>query len=237
MSNPSFEEIISQYQRAMVIAAHPDDPEFFCGGTVARLTRQGITVHYLLLTSGDKGSDDRSLSNEELAALRAVEQEKAARHLGVSKVTLLRYPDGFLEYSYEVLRDVVRAIREFKPDIILTTDPDRLYSSWGVSHRDHRTAGLIVLDAVFPAARNHRYFPELLEEGLEPHRVREIWISRGDDADLEVDVTDVFELRLEALLNHRTQIRDPEEFVRRMREYRDSQGGLVFDRFRRLVLR
>lgn len=232
---PTFEEIVAKYSRALVLVAHPDDPEFFCGGTVVRLTQAGLTVHYLLLTSGDKGSDDRNLSDAELAAIRVVEQEQAACVLGVEKVTCLNYPDGFLQPSYEVVRDAVRKIREFRPDIVLTTDPHTLYSR-GVSHHDHRAAGIVVLDAVFPAARNHRYFPELLAEGLEPHVVREIWISRGQDPDLEVDISAVFDLRTEALLHHRTQIRNPEEFVKRMENYRRAQPGPVTERFRRLTL-
>jgi len=234
-SKPTFEEIISKYSRALVLVAHPDDPEFFCGGTVARLAQAGLTVHYLILTSGDKGGDDRSLSNEELAAIRVEEQEKAARHLGVAQVTCLKYPDGFLTPSYEVLRDAVRYIRRFKPDIVLTQDPGALYTR-GVSHRDHRAAGLIALDAVFPAARNHRYFPELLQEGLEPHVVRELWICRTTEPDLDVDISAVFDLRTEALLNHKTQIRDPKAFVERMNNYRASQEGPVLERYRRLVL-
>ena len=234
---PTFEEIAAQYQRAMVIVAHPDDPEFFTGGAVARLTQLGLQVEYLILTAGDKGTDDRSLTGEQLAALRVVEQEAAAKCLGVSKVTFLGYPDGFLEPSYAVMRDVVREIRRFRPHIILTTDPERLLSPWGVSHRDHRTAGLVVLDSVFPAARNHGYFPELLQEGLEPHKVNEIWISRGQEADLEVDVSSVYDLRMEALINHRTQIGDPERFVERMKERRQAEDGPPRESFRRVAFR
>ncbi len=235
-TKPTFEEIVANYQRAMVIVGHPDDPEFFMGGTVARLTQAGLQVEYVILTAGDKGSDDRDLSDQELAAARVLEQRAAAAALGAGQVAFLGYPDGFLAPTYEAQRDTVREIRRFKPDIILTTDPERLYSPWGVSHRDHRMAGLIVLDAVFPAARNHRYFPELLAEGWEPHKVSEIWISRGAEPDLEVDVTAVFEQRLAALLNHRTQIGDPERFRQRMMERRPPEGP-VLETFRRVVFR
>lgn len=233
---PTFEEIIAKYRRALVLVAHPDDPEFFMGGTVARLTRAGLTVHYLILTSGDKGSRGAfdALSDEELAAVRAEEQERAARHLGVEKVVCLKYPDGFLEPTYEAKRDATRYIRAFKPDIVLTTDPGRIYGR-GVSHHDHRSAGLIALDVAHIAAGNRRYFPELLAEGLEPHRVSEVWISRADDADLQVDVSEVYDLRTEALLNHRSQIGDPEQFVRRMNERRASQPGPIYEPFRRLL--
>jgi LmbE family N-acetylglucosaminyl deacetylase len=236
-SEESFEEIASQYERALVIAAHPDDPEFFAGGTVARLTQLGLTVKYLILTRGDKGSDDRDISDEELAATRRQEQSLAAEELGVEEVVFLDNPDGFLEKTYDVLRDTVRVIRQFQPDIILTTDPERLYSSWGVSHRDHRTAGMIVLDAVFPAARNHRFFPELLKEGLEPHKVHEIWISRGAEADLEVDTSDVYDLRTKALTNHRSQVGDSERFTKRMNERRENSDEPPTDRFRRVTFR
>lgn len=234
-TKPTFEEVIAKYQRAMVLVAHPDDPEFFCGGTVARLTQAGINVCYLILTSGDKGSDDRTLSDQDLAAIRVVEQQKAAEHLGVTQVTCLKHPDGFVEPRYEVVRDAVRAIRTQKPDIVITQDPAALYSR-GISHSDHRAAGLVTLDAVFPAARNHRYFPELLAEGLEPHVVREVWVCRGQDSDLEVDVSAVWDQRIEALLNHQTQIRDPKAFVERMNNMRASQPGPAMERFRRLVM-
>ena len=237
VEKPTFEEIVAQYERAMVIVAHPDDPEFFTGGTVGRLTGAGIQVEYLIVTAGDKGNDDRSITGPQLATIRVVEQEAAAKCLGVTKVTFLGYPDGFLEPSYEVQRDVVRELRRFRPDIVLTTDPDRLYSTRGISHRDHRTAGLIVLDSVFPAARNHMYFPELMEEGWEPHKVREIWISRGSEPDLEVNTTSVYEQRIEALLNHRTQIGDPERFIQRMSRRRETEDGPVYERFHRIVFR
>ena len=235
-NKPTFEEIVAAYRRAMVMVAHPDDPEFFTGGTVARLAQAGLQVEYVILTAGDKGSDDRELPDQELAATRVLEQRAAAAALGAGPVAFLGYPDGFLMPTYEVQRDAVREIRRFKPDLILTTDPERLYSSWGVSHRDHRMAGLIVLDAVFPAARNHRYFPELLAEGWEPHKVSEIWISRGAEPDLEVDVTAVWEQRLAALVNHRTQIGDPERFRQRMAERRPPEEP-VLETFRRVVFR
>lgn len=234
---PTFEEVIAEFSRAMVIVAHPDDPEFFTGGTVARLTGAGLRVEYLILTAGDKGNDNRAITGPQLAAARVLEQEAAARCLGVDKVTFLGYPDGFLEPSYKVQRDTVREIRRFMPDIVMTTDPDRLYSTRGISHRDHRTAGLIVLDSVFPAARNHMYFPELLAEGWEPHKVQEIWISRGAEPDLEVDTTAVYDQRIQALLNHRTQVGEPERFMERMRQRRETEDGPVYEHFHRIVFR
>lgn len=236
-NTPTFEEIVAPYERALVLVAHPDDPEFFAGGTVARLVQAGIGVEYLILTCGDKGSrgaEFDALTGEELAAVRLAEQERAARTLGAAQVTCLGYPDGFLEPTYEVKRDTVRVVRRFKPDIIITTDPARLYS-WGISHHDHRAAGLVALDVVHVGAGNARYFPELLAEGLPPHRVRELWICRGDEANLEVDVTSVFDQRIQALLHHRSQIGDPETFVRRMRERWGSQDGPIVERFRRLM--
>lgn len=232
-----FREVIADYERALVIVAHPDDPEFFAGGTIARLAQEGIEVHYLILTQGDKGSDERAVTTAELITTRQAEQRAAARALGVASVTFLSNPDGFLEKTNDILRDTVRVIRRVKPDIILTTNPERLFSPWGISHRDHRTAGLIVLDAVFPAARNHRFFPELLTEGLEPHKVNEIWVSRGADADLMIDISDVYDLRTQALLNHRSQIGDPERFVQRMNERRDNADDPPMDVFQRIVFR
>ncbi len=236
MPTTSAEELntlIAGWERALVIMAHPDDPEMFCGGTIALLTRLGLQVGYVLLTSGDKGSDDRSLSDEALARRREEEQRAAAARLGVAEVVFLRHRDGELDDSFEIRREVVREIRRFRPQLVLTTDPARMYSR-GVHHRDHRIAGLLVLDAVFPAARNHRYFPELLAEGWEPHVVKEIWLAGAGDPDLELNTSEVYETRLAAIACHRTQIGDVDKFYERARESLARQEGPPTERFKRL---
>lgn len=206
-------------QQILVILAHPDDPEFFCGGTLAQWIAAGHTVHYCLLTCGDKGSDDRQLSSAELCAMRLDEQRAAARVLGVESVRFLDFPDGYLTPDMELRKAVTRVIRQVRPDILVTCDPTNLFiRNLRINHPDHRAAGQAVLDAVFPAAGNHRYFPELLEqEGLEPHMPREIWVSLPVEPQVEIDITEILPVKLTALLEHRSQISDPEAFQERMR--------------------
>lgn len=206
-------------QKVLVILAHPDDPEFFCGGTIARWVAAGHTVHYCILTCGDKGSDNRSISAEELCAIRHDEQRAAARSLGVDFVRFLEHPDGYLVPDLDLRREVTRVIRLEKPDILVTCDPTNLYiRQTYINHPDHRAAGQVVLDAVFPAAGNYRYFPELLEqEGLEPHMPREVWISLPVEYQVEIDITPLWDVKIAALLEHRSQIGDPEKFLERMR--------------------
>lgn len=206
-------------QQILVILAHPDDPEFFCGGTLAQWIAAGHTVHYCLLTCGDKGSDDRQLSSAELCAMRLDEQRAAARVLGVESVRFLDFPDGYLTPDMELRKAVTRVIRQVRPDILVTCDPTNLFiRNLRINHPDHRAAGQAVLDAVFPAAGNHRYFPELLDqEGLEPHMPREIWVSLPVEPQVEIDITEILPVKLTALLEHRSQISDPEAFQERMR--------------------
>lgn len=205
-------------QQILVILAHPDDPEFFCGGTVAQWVAAGHHVRYCVITCGDKGSDEREISSDELCAIRHAEQRAAARVLGVNDVRFLEYPDGYLVPDLALRREITRVIRQERPDILVTCDPTNLYiRDTYINHPDHRAAGQVVLDAVFPAAGNHRYFPELLEhEGLEPHMPHEVWISLPVHPQVDIDITRVFEQKLKALLEHRSQIGDPNEFIERM---------------------
>ena len=228
----------NSWKRAMVIMAHPDDPEFFCGGTIALLAQYGVTVSYLLLTNGNKGSEDRDLSDGALCAMRRREQEAAARKLGVHEIIFLDHNDGELENSAEVRREVVRAIRQVRPGLVIANDPSVIFyvPSGYINHADHRVAGYIAIDAVFPAARNPRFFPELLREGLEPHPVDEIWLARSNQSDLEIDISAVNELRLQALLEHGSQTGEPEEFLARMRKRQETEAGPPLETFKRLVM-
>jgi LmbE family N-acetylglucosaminyl deacetylase len=226
-------ELTAGWEQALVVMAHPDDPEMFCGGTIALLARRGLQVSYVLLTSGDKGSDERSLTNQGLVQRREEEQRAAADCLGVGEIVFLHHPDGELEDKPEIRREIVREIRRFRPQLLLTTDPARIYSR-GVHHRDHRVAGTLALDAVFPAARNHRYFPELLSEGWEPHGVKEIWIAGAGEPDLEFDIDAVWDTRVAAVVCHRSQIGDLDKFHQRMRENREKQQGPMIEKFKRL---
>lgn len=209
-------------QKILVILAHPDDPEFFCGATLARWARAGHEIHYLLLTCGDKGGD-AEVTPAELCTARRAEQERAAAVIGVKAVRFLDREDGALVPTLDLRREIVRAIRRERPDVLVTCDPANLYpsSGYGLNHPDHRAAGQVVLDAVFPGAGNPHYFPELLrEEGLEPHTPREVWVSLAAQPTVVLDVTDAWEIKLQALKEHRSQIGDPAEFEKRMRSRR-----------------
>jgi LmbE family N-acetylglucosaminyl deacetylase len=189
---------------AMVIAAHPDDPEFGAAGTVARWAREGRSVVYVLCTSGEKGTSDRSLSSERLAALREDEQRAAAQVLGIKEVIFLRLPDQGLEDTPAFRKQLVRLMRTFRPRCVLTSDPYRRY----IWHRDHRIVGQVVLDALFPFVRDHLAYPDLLAEGLQPHKVREALFWGAEDINFRQDITDTFDLKLKALRCHETQVRE-----------------------------
>ena len=206
-------------QKILVILAHPDDPEFFCGATLAHWARQGHEIHYLLFTCGDKGFSDPTASAEQICRARHDEQKAAAAVIGAKSVQFLDREDGYLVPSVELRREVVRAIRQVRPDILMTCDPAHMFSGdRRINHPDHRYAGQIVLDAVFPAAGNPFFFPELLrDEGLEPFSPRELWISLTDSPNVILDVTDTWNIKVEALKKHVSQIGDPAEFEERMR--------------------
>lgn len=223
-------------QRAMVIVAHPDDPEFSAGGTIGLLTGQNVEVTYVILTDGSKGSDDRSIPTEELIATRRKEQREAARRLGVRRVIFFDEPDGHLTNRYELQRDVVRELRRHRPEVVITFDPQRFYfEDHYINHSDHRVAGEIAFAAVFPASQNFRYFPELLDEGFAPHYVREVWISGAAGPNFEVETEETFEVRLEALKAHVSQFGSGEEIEARIRQWREEEGRAV-ERFRRMIL-
>lgn len=189
-------------RRILVVAAHPDDAEFGAGGCIARWAEQGDRVAYVICTNGDKGSSDPAMTSEKLAALREKEQKAAARVLGVTEVVFLGYPDGDLEYTRESRGKVVRAIREYRPDLLLTTDPYRRFP-W---HHDHRICGQIALDAVFPYARDRLSYPEHLAEGLSTHAVREVYLWGSETPDTFIDITDKFDKKMQALKCHTSQV-------------------------------
>jgi LmbE family N-acetylglucosaminyl deacetylase len=199
----------------MVIAPHPDDCEFGIAGTVARLTKEGKKVVYVICTNGDKGSSDRKMTPEKLAKIRVKEQRAAAAMLGVSEVVFLGYPDQGLEDTSEFRKALVRVIRQYRPRVVATADPYRKYT-W---HRDHRIAGQVTADAVFPFARDHMSYPDLLAEGLEPHKVREMWFWGTDDPNLSLDITDTFETKISALACHKSQFGVSTEMRARMKNY------------------
>ena len=210
-------------ERVMVITAHPDDSEFGAGGTVARFVKEGREVVYCVVTNGNKGSSDRSMTPERLATIRAEEQRNAARVLGVERVTFLGYPDGEVEDTRDLRRDVSREIRRVRPDLVICQNPNRTYNL-GASHRDHRTVGGVVIDCVYPLARDHLAFPELMPE-FEPHKVREVYVMQWQEPHLVSDITDVMDLKIKALACHASQFADFSAVEARVRQRNKELGA------------
>ncbi|MFZ3150372.1 MAG: PIG-L deacetylase family protein [Anaerolineaceae bacterium] len=228
-----------QKTKILIILAHPDDPEFFLGGTIARWTQAGHTVQYVLLTKGEKGTSPEYPDPQQLAAIRQSEQKAAAAVLGVTQVEILDYSDGYLTPDLEKRKVVTRLIRKAKPDVVVSCDPQSYYiGNTYLNHPDHRAAGQIVVDAVFPATGNRSFFPELIEEGFPAHRVAELWLSLPNLPNVEVDVSEQWEKRTEALLRHKSQIGNPETFTKQMQDRRAENGGSMgeyIERFRRII--
>lgn len=209
-----FDLLHDDFQTYMLVVAHPDDSEFSSAGTVARLADAGRRVVLIQVTSGDRGSPDRDAVPAEVAARREAEMREAARRLGMAEVVFLRCPDGELLPDLSLREKIVRMIRTHKPDVIITHDPFRPYAL----HPDHRAVGLATTDAVYPTARDPLYFPEHLREGLEPHKTAEIWFFGPEHPDRVVDITDVFDRKIDALRAHASQVGDAEGLAERMRD-------------------
>ncbi len=187
----------------LVITPHPDDAEFGVAGTVVKWVAEGREIVYAVCTNGDKGTSDYSMKAKALAEIREREQLCAAEVLGVREVIFLRHEDQSLEDTPEFRKEIVRLIRTYRPDIVVSADPYRRY----IWHRDHRITGRVVLDAVFPYARDHLAYPDLLEEGLEPHKVKEVWLwAIADNINHRSDITDTFDLKVKALRCHESQV-------------------------------
>ena len=205
--------------RVMSIHAHPDDQEFTVGGTLAKWARAGSAVVTVCITSGNAGSNEytpASMTREALAPIREEEQTNACRVLGIPEVIFLRYEDGMLEPSIALRRELTRLIRRHRPDAVLCGDPTvRYYGSTYLNHPDHRAAASVTLDAIFPSAETRLIFPELLAEGLEPHKVRSVFIHGAEQPDTFIDIVETLATKLAALKEHRTQMGkwDPTEMI------------------------
>jgi LmbE family N-acetylglucosaminyl deacetylase len=191
----------------LVFTPHPDDAEFGTSGTVAKLTQQGKKVVYIVCTNGDKGTEDTNVLPEDLAKIREKEQLAAAKVLGVEEVIFLRYPDQGMEDTPEFRKELVRYIRAYRPEIVITADPYRRY----IWHRDHRIVGRVVMDAIFPYARDVWAYPDFMDKGLVPHKVKEVWLWAPEDQDINFrsDITETFEIKVRALSCHKSQIKEP----------------------------
>jgi len=196
-------------KRVMVIVAHPDDIEFSCAGTIARWVKQGAEVCYVLCTSGDVGIATPGMTKAEATRIRESEQTAAANVVGVKEVVYLREPDGMLEATMNLRKRLVREIRRFKPDTVLTGDPQALWSGEGyINHPDHRAAALAAVDAIFPAAGQPNLFQEFEQEGIFAHKPYKVYVFSWDQADVFVNITDTIDLKIEALKQHKSQMKD-----------------------------
>lgn len=203
--------------RAMVIVAHADDIEFVCAGTVAQWVRDGWQVTYVICTDSSRGSEDPDMSPQKLAELRIDEQRRAAAVIGVQDVVFLGHEDGTLADGAELRRQLVRLIRQRTPQRVITGDPTMRWSPGGyINHPDHIAVANAALASVYPFSRNRPTFPDLIAEGLEPHKVGEVWIWGGQPANAWVDIEDTIDLKVRALREHSSQMGDwdPEPMVR-----------------------
>jgi LmbE family N-acetylglucosaminyl deacetylase len=219
MSPVERHELISPLERILVVISHPDDAEFGAGPTIAHLAASGARVDYVVTTDGSKGTEDFDTTPEQLSATRMAEQRAAADVLGVTEIVHLGYPDGYLTPSLDLRRDIVRQIRRFRPDLVITQNPTRrLDHNPFIGHPDHLATGEATLAAVYPAARDHLNFPELWrDEGLEPWKVRQVLLTGVEEPNLWIDVAETFETGLRAVLAHVSQV-TPGEVEERMRE-------------------
>ncbi|TKK91058.1 PIG-L family deacetylase [Herbidospora galbida] len=220
----------AEIRTVLVVTAHPDDIDFGGAGTVASLTDRGVQVVYLLATSGDAGGFDRAVDGVGMAELRRAEQAAAAKQVGVTDIRHLGYPDGAVEATLGLRKDITRVIRQVRPDLVITSTPERNYVRLGPTHPDHRAVGSATLDAVYPDARNPYAFPDLLtEEGLEAWTVREVWMIGSPTPNHWVDVTATLDRKLAALRAHESQtghMDDMEGFVKGFLSANAQAGGL-----------
>ncbi len=221
-------ELIEPLERALVIFSHADDAEFSAAATIARLIADGARVDYVVTTDGGKGTEDPAVTSAQLTSVREAEQRAAADILGVSEIVHLGYPDGYLEPTLGLRRDLVRQIRRFRPDLVIAQNPvRRIDGNPFAGHPDHLATGEATMAAVYPAARDRLNFPELIGEGFEPWKVRQVLISGVERPNLFLDVSSTFDIGLKAIFCHASQIADPAYVEKRMRHGAAEAGEPV----------
>lgn len=206
------------------MTAHPDDVDFGAAGSIATWVKAGLEVAYCIVTDGDAGGSDRSMSRPDMARLRREEQRAAAAELGVTNVSFLGYPDGRLTAGIELRRDVSRAVRIFRPDRLLCQSPERNWERIGASHPDHLAAGEAAVCAAYPDARNPFAHPELLAEGLEPFAVKEMWLMASPHPNRAVDITETFDRKVAALRRHESQVNHETDLDERLRGWASASA-------------
>jgi len=232
-------EVIDGSERVMVISPHPDDVDFGCSGTIARWSRMGADITYVICTSGDKGTDS-PMETESIIEIREREQLAAAEIVGVKKVVFLQLRDGELENTPEFRKILVRVLRQHRPDVVLSMDPANVsFENVYVSHADHRATALAAFDAIYPAARNRNFFPELLEEGLLPHTVNRIYFFGTADPNTWIDISETIETKIEALRAHKSQVAEFEDIgawvKERFGQFGKAKGVAYAETFRHLI--
>jgi LmbE family N-acetylglucosaminyl deacetylase len=200
-------------RRVLAIMPHPDDAEYYCGGTLAWWAGQGVEVLIAIVTDGGKGSRDPAMTTAQLSQIRQQEQQAAARHLGATEVIFLGFPDGELLPTLEVRRELIRLVRRVRPDTIVCPDPDVRFYGQSLNHPDHRATGEATLAVLKAATGNHLYYPELQAEGLTPHRVGWLYLAGPVKPNFEVDITSTLALKTTAQREHRSQYSNPEQYI------------------------
>lgn len=219
MSRDEVQQETPKIERVLGVFAHPDDPEFFAGGTLARWAAHGAQITLLLVTSGDKGSEDPDMTHDRLVEIREAEERAAAAALGARDVVFLRVPDGEVIHTLDLRRQITRIIRLRQPDTVVTCDPTAYwYGSGYINHPDHRAVGDVTMAAVFPTARDRLNFIELeRDEGLDTHKVRYLYLAGPAEATHFVDISDHVETKITALREHKSQIKDMDAMAENIR--------------------
>jgi len=233
-----------KFERVLVVSAHPDDPDFGAGGSIARLADNGARITYVIVTDGSQGGEDPKQKDADLVSIREKEQRAAARVLGVKKVEFLGYKDGHLSPDLKLRHDIVRMIRKHKPELVITHIPGRVLDApMGGSHPDHLAVGEATMAAVYPDSRNPRAFRSLLKEGLEPHEVKEVWIPFWTSGDYLVDISSTLDRKIQALRKHKSQVAKPgrewdfEKFMRKRHSEVGKRGGYRYaESFKRITV-
>ena len=218
----------SEVERILVVTAHPDDLDFGAGGTIAQWSAKGIEISYCICTNGDQGGNDPKITREEMKQIRRGEQTEAGKVLGVSDIHFLDYRDGWLTPTIELRKDIVRVIRKVRPQRMLIQSPERNWNRLGASHPDHLAAGEAAIQAIYPDSGNPFAFEDLLlDEKLEPWSIKEVWVMMADGSDHHVDITDTFDLKMQALAAHASQTSHVGGFEERIREWGTNMGAAV----------
>jgi len=224
----------------LIVAAHPDDPEFSSGGTLARWAREGTEVHYLVCTRGDKGTSDPDISPDTLMTMREAEQRAAAGIIGATTVEFLDCRDGEVQPTLALRGEIVKAIRRVRPEAVFTHDPATLYGPEMINHPDHIAVGQATLAAVYPTARDRLQFPHHLAMGYQPHKVTQVYLWGSLNPNIWIDITPTFETKVCALQHHVTQVGHRADLEKRMRERAAKLGEAaqvpLAEAFHRVVL-